>query len=723
MVDVICGGLNTSSMSKKSKRKKKPCVNKSTHDIAIRKGHQKCLKNNGRPTFLQRNGSYLIILLVFYFSFLLLTPLGTFNAWINPGEHTGYYSITKIDAGDDAGYYAYLRSAFFDCDIDFFNEKGYYHFDTITPTGYSINYWSVGSAVLWIPFFLIGHAIASIYSFLGYQIGVDGYAFPYHALVGIGSSLCVFLGLILNLSLLKKYFSEKASLIATITLFLSTPLPYYTFIRQRMSHSGEFLLMVLFIYSWVLYRSKCKNALGSLLLGISAGMLCSIRLNTGMFLLIPFLDFLIHAIRGIYERKFSELKLLGRNVLLMVIAYAIVVLPQLVAWATILGKPLPPTSHVSFTLSNIFQNILYVLVGKDWGVFITEPVWIFGLIGLAVFIKMEKRVGIIFFLCLLTSLVICAGFLNEASFGHRFVLNCNIILSFGVAALIDSVKMKRKIIVTSCVSLVLIVWNYFLLIQYKVLMTYNDQLFAVKAFRNIPEILSHKQSVLLRSTSFFKLAFSENAALSSYMDYFFLLLLPLLALFLSVILLSVFLRLSRARLEKSVLFLTTFCMVFFIILDGASLGLHKRKTEGEKCFRYKQAALSSLKRGWPEKALRYLEEAGTLKIDVGDINSYDEKTLNEHLGNTLNAHAVKYYKDNKIQEAIRLFSKAVKLDSGSAEIHKNLGALFYYDLKDYQKALLHFQRSLELSPNQKQAETLKGLVGVLKRRGTKDYSK
>jgi len=421
--------------------------------------------------------------------------------------------------------------------------------------------------------------------------------------------------------------------------------------------------MVLFIYSWVLYRSKCKNALGYLLLGISAGMLCSIRLNTGMFLLIPFLDFLVQAIRGFYERKFSELKLLGRNVLLMVVAYIVVVLPQLVAWGTILGKLLPPASHVSFTLTNIFQNILYVFVGKDWGVFITEPAWIFGLIGLAVFIKMEKRVSIIFSLCLLTSLVICSGFLNEASFGHRFILNCNIILSFGVAALIDSVKMKRKIIVTSCVSLVLIVWNYFLL------------------------------------------------------------LLPLLALFLSVILLSVFLRLSRARLEKSVLFLTTFCMVFFIVLDGASLGLHKGKTEGEKYFRYKQAALSSLKRGWPEKALRYLEEAGTLKIDVGDINSYDEKTLNEHLGNTLNAHAIKYYKDNKIQEAIRLFSKAIELDSGSAEIHKNLGALFYYDLKDYQKALLHFQRSLELSPNQEQAETLRGLVGVLKRSGTKDYSK
>ena len=225
-------------------------------------------ENDAQSTFLQRNGSYLIILLIFYFSFLLLTPLGTFSKWINPREHTGYYSITRIDPGDDSGYYASLRSAFFDHDIDFFNEKGYYHFDSITSTGYSINYWSIGSAILWIPFFLIGHAFALIYNVLGYEVSIDGYSFPYHALTGIGSSLCVFLGLILNFSLLKNYFSKKASLIATITLFLGTPLPYYTFIRQRMSHSGEFLVMAFFIYGWVLYRSNYKNALGSLLLGI-----------------------------------------------------------------------------------------------------------------------------------------------------------------------------------------------------------------------------------------------------------------------------------------------------------------------------------------------------------------------------------------------------------------------------------------------------------------------
>jgi len=697
-------------MNKKSKRRRKSYVSESNYNF----------ENDAQSTFLQPNGSYLIILLIFYFSFLLLTPLGTFSTWIDPREHTGYYSITRIDPADDTGYYAYLRSAFFDHDIDFFNEKGYYYFDTITPAGYSRNHWDIGSAILWIPFFLIGHAIALIYSYLGYQVSVDGYSFPYYVLTGIGSSLCVFLGLILNFSLLKNYFSEKASLIATITLFLATPLPYYTFIRQRMSHSGEFLVIALFIYSWILYRGKYKNVLGSLLLGISAGMLCIVRRNTGVFLLIPFLDFLIQAIKEFYQRKFDTLKLMGRNTLLMIIAGLIVVLPQLITWDTISGKLFPALTVSSYSppfSAPSYREFIYILLGKDWGIFITEPAWIFGIIGLALFIKREKRMGILFSLWLLIALIICASFLTEASFGHRFVLNCNMIISFGVAALVDSIRMKRKIIVASIVSLLLILWQYFLLIQFKVLMAYNDPSFAIKSLENIPKILFHYQSILLRSTSFFKLIISDKLLLSSYLDWFFLIFLPLLGLFLSVTLLIMLLWIFRARFEKSLWYLVTLSMAFFILLNGLSFAMHKKITGEEKYLRYKQAALSSLKRGWPEKALEYLEAASILQDSVKDINNYDEEGLNKDLGSALNAQAVKYYKNNKIQEAIRLFSKAVELHPASAEIHKNIGAVFYYDIRDYEKALLHFQKCLELNPNQRQAKTLKSLIRKIEKMG------
>ena len=56
---------------------------------------------------------------VFLLFCLLLTPLGNFNNWIPPNTHSGFYSLNKIDPGDDTGYYAYLRSGVIDKDLDF----------------------------------------------------------------------------------------------------------------------------------------------------------------------------------------------------------------------------------------------------------------------------------------------------------------------------------------------------------------------------------------------------------------------------------------------------------------------------------------------------------------------------------------------------------------------------------------------------------------------------
>ena len=55
----------------------------------------------------QRSG--LILGGTLFFLFLLLTPLGIFNDWVPPNIHQGFYSVATIDAGDDTGYYAFLR--------------------------------------------------------------------------------------------------------------------------------------------------------------------------------------------------------------------------------------------------------------------------------------------------------------------------------------------------------------------------------------------------------------------------------------------------------------------------------------------------------------------------------------------------------------------------------------------------------------------------------------
>ena len=96
---------------------------------------------------------YKVLLALFLLYGFALTPLGLYKKPVEE-VHPGYYSAGKFDPGDDAGYYAYLRSGFIDGDFDFFDEKRYWYFDAVTETGYVANYWPMGPALFWSPFFL-----------------------------------------------------------------------------------------------------------------------------------------------------------------------------------------------------------------------------------------------------------------------------------------------------------------------------------------------------------------------------------------------------------------------------------------------------------------------------------------------------------------------------------------------------------------------------------------
>ena len=112
----------------------------------------KIFKNFFRSVMNLRLLPHLILIGTFFFFFLLISPLGVFNDWIQPTIHKGFFSITQIDPGDDSGYYAYLRSIFFDGDIDFFNEIFYAHIERFTSTGYVFNNWQIGQSILFFPF-------------------------------------------------------------------------------------------------------------------------------------------------------------------------------------------------------------------------------------------------------------------------------------------------------------------------------------------------------------------------------------------------------------------------------------------------------------------------------------------------------------------------------------------------------------------------------------------
>ena len=219
-----------------------------------------------KPPQIEENATselkiYLALFGVFYAFFLLLTSLGTDISFVRAGlEPRGVYHVLKIDGGDDAGYFAYLRSLFFDRDIDFFNEPYYIHRNRITETGYVFNQWKVGPGVLWLPFFALAHWITKLYNWLGVPLERNGLSFVYFASTALGSATCVYFGMILHYRILRRWFSRSASFWCVLLFFLATPLVYYTFIRNRMGHANDYFLICLFVWSWLKFRSAPSTA-------------------------------------------------------------------------------------------------------------------------------------------------------------------------------------------------------------------------------------------------------------------------------------------------------------------------------------------------------------------------------------------------------------------------------------------------------------------------------
>src|SRR5260221_14238232 len=111
---------------------------------------------------------------LFFLFFLLTLPL--VNPWVR---------------GDGVGYYAYLRSALIDHDLNFendyfagnksfvmsrFDAQGHLLPEMYTKTGHVENHFTVGPAILWAPVLVTVHVSVFLLDLFGEHMAADGFA-------------------------------------------------------------------------------------------------------------------------------------------------------------------------------------------------------------------------------------------------------------------------------------------------------------------------------------------------------------------------------------------------------------------------------------------------------------------------------------------------------------------------------------------------------------------
>ena len=467
---------------------------------------------------------------IFYLLFLLLTPLGIFNDWIPPLSHSGYYSVKTVDGGDDTGYYAYLRSVFFEGDFDFIDERYYAHINRFNETGYVFSNWQLGQAILYLPFFLVGHVLALLYGAMGYPVKADGYSVPYFIATAIASATYLLAGLVIMCRALNKFVCERVAWFTSVSLWMASPLLYYTFIRQRMAHTTEFFLAALFVLVWLYYRESNRKSHHAVM-GACLGLLCLVRLINANYGVLYVADLIFLW----FSNRIPVTDVL-KNILCFASMFFVMLLPQFVAWNQLNGfiissylvETFQSTAAETSTSSVLLSSKLYeIFFSAKWGLMVATPLWFAGLIGLFISGPVPRSIRFASVVSLISLLVVMLSFVESDAYGNRYFIAGAVLFTLGLGNLLhrcfDSKMIRHAMLAFVALC---IVAQYVMIVQYKVTLPYNHPQFTFEALTGARHIAFEQPSLLLRSTNFFRLIRFEKESWN-FVDGMYLLIFPL----------------------------------------------------------------------------------------------------------------------------------------------------------------------------------------------------
>ena len=371
--------------------------------------------------------------------------------------------------GDGVGYYAWLRSAVIDGDLDFQNEFEYFEealpesrlmsSDLLdgprTATGLVPNHWPMGAALLWSPFYLAAHGVGNV---LGLE--ADGYAVHYQLAVGLGSVAYGIAGLWLLFGISRRFFTTEASVLALLSVWGASSLTAYMYFMPAWSHAGSFFAVALLLKLWLRARES-RQLIDLFWLAAVCGLAVIIRHQEIFFGLVLLVE-LAHIWRTSDERTRETVA----AALVMGLGGLLAVAPQLIGWQILHGRPLP-TSYAPGSEFNWWApNILDVLLAPRVGLLTATPIIAIAIFGLP---RLWQRNGVLastFGAVFAMQIWLVASFVyfyGGQSFGPRYFVSALPLITLALASVYESLSGRLGPWPGRVLMTVLVGWNYLLL--------------------------------------------------------------------------------------------------------------------------------------------------------------------------------------------------------------------------------------------------------------------
>ncbi len=295
----------------------------------------------------------------------------------------------RIYASDEVQYVAFLRSLWFDRDVSFDNEYRRFYADgttrdpgfaatfiePATETGLRRNFGTIGSALLWAPFYAAADAGVRVARAMGSSVAADGYSPPYISAICVGSAVYGLLALLLAWCAARRVLDAAGlpkgphATLAAAAAGLGTPLLFYMYIAPGFAHATSAFAVSAFVLAWLVVRERW-TASGLIVLGALAGLMAMVREQDAFVVIGPAIDFAWTAVR---QRR---LRALGPAIA-GAAAAGLVYLPQAAAYLALNGR-LWPSRLVARKMTWTSPHALGVLVSPEHGLFFWTPLALCG---------------------------------------------------------------------------------------------------------------------------------------------------------------------------------------------------------------------------------------------------------------------------------------------------------------------------------------------------------
>jgi hypothetical protein len=335
---------------------------------------------------------------------------------------------------DVNNYYSYLPAVILHQDLTFNYPHPNPYWLLKAPNGAGVQKGTCGMAVMYLPFFLIGHKIA-----INTGVPTDGYSGPYSDMVHYGTFFYSLIGFLFLRKTLLRYFNDNVVAITLLCLFFGTNLFYYTVAEGEMTHSYLFCLFSALLWYIIRWHETYKIRF-TIYIGLLLGLVTLIRPTE----IIVSLLFVLYDVNSLQSFKDKVRLLLKKWPHLLVIAVCglLVLSPQLIYWKWLTGDFLffsYGTEERFFWGDPKFIDVLFSW-RKGWLIY--TPIMIFSLIGLFFGKRYIPKLNISFKVYFLINLYIISSWWcwwYGGSFGMRALIQSYCFLAFFFAACLDRI--------------------------------------------------------------------------------------------------------------------------------------------------------------------------------------------------------------------------------------------------------------------------------------------